>query len=430
MTATSATTVVDAYQYRVRFSRAETATVRRPRLLRGLLDTATHVAEIPCGPGHFLTDYAQAECTVTLVDASPVMLAAAVAHAVEAGLPGERTFPTAAYLQELKLPAEVDLVVAPNAALNQLACQSSLTGILSALRTAVRPGVEVLAQMACTHPGETVDTATFYDAARQVPARARWVVRGPGHRRSPTVSDDETVAGAQEYWQHYYAEQFHAGLGTENILAALMQIPPVNTWADLGCGSESMLWAIALRARRLVAVDIDEQRLQILRQFTAAERPRGVHTTVLRLCGRTDPDAFLTRCRSLAALIRADCLAGPLPTDPHLAPGSFELVTQFGLLGLCRNAEHFTTCFSAFHRLLAPGGWTAGANWVTRHPRGRVALTEQLYRVAATRAGAHLLLLNQIKSADPDFPTVWIYVGTTRRTPPCPPQPSLHHRGS
>ena len=145
-----------------------------------------------------------------------------------------------------------------------------------------------------------------------------------------------------------------------------------------------------------------------------------MHTTALWLCGRTDHGDFLARCRSLAALIHADCLAGPLPADPHLAPSSFELVTQFGLLGLCRDAEHFTTSFAAIHRLLTPGGWTAGANWVARHPRGCVELTEQLYRTAATRAGVHLLLLNRIASADPDFPAVWTYVGQTRRTPPCP----------
>jgi hypothetical protein len=240
----------------------------------------------------------------------------------------------------------------------------------------------------------------------------------------------ETVAEAEEYWRRYYAERFRFGLGTEDILAALMQIPPVDTWADVGSGSESMLWSIALRARRLVAVDVDDQRLEILRQFTAAARPRGVHTTALRLCGRTDPGDFLVRCRSLAALVRADCLAGPLPTDPHLTPGSFELVTQFGLLGLCCTAEHFTASFATIHRLLAPGGWTAGANWVARHPRGRVELTEQLYQTAASRARVRLLLLHRITSADPDFPAVWTYVGRTRRTPSCPPQPHLQHQAN
>jgi len=233
------------------------------------------------------------------------------------------------------------------------------------------------------------------------------------------VSSNETVADAEEYWRRYYAEQFRFGLGTEDILAALMAIPPVATWVDLGCGSESMLWAIALRARQLVAVDVDRTRLEILGQFAELARPRGVHTTALALCGRADPNDFLARCRSLAARVRADCLDGCLPAD--LTETTFDLVTQFGLLGLCRNDEHFTTRFTEIHRLLAPGGWTAGANWVARDPRGRVELTQQLYQNAATQAGVHLLLLKRTTIADPEFPAVWIYVGRTTSCPPAEP---------
>lgn len=168
MTATSdAATVVASYEQRARFARTETATVRRPRLLRGLLDSATHIAEIPCGTGHFLGDYVRVEVSVTLVDASAAMLAAAVEHAVEAGLPADRTFPTLGYLHELHLRDGIDLVVAPNAALNQLAWQAPLIELLTSLRATVCPGAEVLAQVACTQPDAGVDTATFYDAARQ-----------------------------------------------------------------------------------------------------------------------------------------------------------------------------------------------------------------------------------------------------------------------
>jgi hypothetical protein len=234
------------------------------------------------------------------------------------------------------------------------------------------------------------------------------------------MSDVDTVTNAQEYWQRYYADQFHYGLGTEDILATLMQVPPVDNWVDLGAGSESMLWAIGLRARRLVAVDVNPHRLEILRQFTTSGQPRGTHTTALQLCGRTHPDDFTARCRSLTALVHTDCLAGPLPHDPHLTPGSFDLVTQFGLLGLCRDANHFTTTFTHLHRLAAPGGWVAGANWGTRNPRGRVELTEQLYQDVAARAGVRLLLLHRFPSADPDFPAVWTYVGQTKEDTPCP----------
>lgn len=65
---------------------------------------------------------------------------------------------------------------------------------------------------------------------------------------------------------------------------------------------------------------------------------------------------------------------------PHLEPGSFDLITQLGLLGPCRDVEHFTASFTHLHRLLTPGGWTAGANWVACHPEGRVERAEHLLR--------------------------------------------------
>ncbi|SHG79698.1 hypothetical protein [Streptoalloteichus hindustanus] len=163
----SSAAVVASYDGRARFGRTEVAAVRRPRLLRGLLATAAHVAEIPCGAGHFLSSYARTSVAATLVDASAAMLATAVEHAVEVGQRAERTFPMLAYWQEVTLPEDVDLVVVPNAALNQLACQAPLTDLLACLRVAASPGTEVLAQVACTHRDGGVDTATFYDPARQ-----------------------------------------------------------------------------------------------------------------------------------------------------------------------------------------------------------------------------------------------------------------------
>lgn len=162
----AAVAVVSSYAARTRFARAETATVRRPRLLRGLLATAMHVAELPCGAGHFLTDYRDSGLAVTLADASSEMLAEARDHARDVGLPPDRTDTIHAYLQDLVVPEPVDVVVVPNAALNQLACQAPLVEVLAWLR-ASRPGVEVLVQVVCTHPGGGVDTAGFYAPARR-----------------------------------------------------------------------------------------------------------------------------------------------------------------------------------------------------------------------------------------------------------------------
>ncbi|MGH3565798.1 MAG: class I SAM-dependent methyltransferase [Pseudonocardia sp.] len=163
----SSSVVADSYRRRAQFCRAETADARRPRLLRGLLDTTGHVAEIPCGTGHFLTEYAHAGAAVTLVDACPDMLEVATGHADDAGLPADRVHPTLSTMQQLSELSDVDLVVLPGGALNQLARQTPLAQLLAGLRSVLRPGVEVLAQVACTHPGGGIDTATFYDPHRQ-----------------------------------------------------------------------------------------------------------------------------------------------------------------------------------------------------------------------------------------------------------------------
>lgn len=218
----------------------------------------------------------------------------------------------------------------------------------------------------------------------------------------------QTIAGASAYWDQYYGSEFVFGLGTEHILAALQRVPPAGTWADLGAGSESLLWSIALDARHLIAVDRDEQRLHILRAYAGSREPRGSYHTVLDLCGHGQDD-FAARCARLSATLAADCLAGSaLP----LRPGPVDLVTQFGLLGLTTSPGHFTRAWAACHEPLAPGGWAAGANWTATSQPGRVPLDRQLYQAAFARSAMTPLLIEQIPvSGDPDFDSVWIYLG-------------------
>ena len=165
MTGTPAT-VVASYRERTRFAAAEVRAVEPPRLLSGLLREATHVAELPCGAGHFLPDYADRGLAVTLVDGCAEMLALAAERAAERGLPAHRVTARRALVQELAPLREVDLVVMPNAALNQLAAQSPLPTVLAAVRAAVRPGTMVLAQVCCAQPNGTVDASSFYDDRR------------------------------------------------------------------------------------------------------------------------------------------------------------------------------------------------------------------------------------------------------------------------
>jgi SAM-dependent methyltransferase len=154
--------VLAAYDERAVHGGGETRAAT-PRLLAEALTDADHVAEVPCGPGHFLPDYAAADCAVTLVDGSPRMLATAVAAAVRAGIPTRRTRTVSCWVQRLEALHGVDAVIVPNAALNQLGAQTSLPHILGALRAAMTPGARLLAQVLCRHDDGKVDAASFYD---------------------------------------------------------------------------------------------------------------------------------------------------------------------------------------------------------------------------------------------------------------------------
>lgn len=220
-----------------------------------------------------------------------------------------------------------------------------------------------------------------------------------------------TVLDAAPYWDTYYGDTFRFGQGTEHILDLLSQIPPVRSWTDVGAGSESLLWATALDVDHLIAVDADSDRLTTLTEFARAGRPRGVHQVALALRGH-DLGHFTERCRSLTSTLTTDCLQpGPLPTRVFGA----DLLTQFGLLGLCRHTRHFIDAFTRLHTHLPENGLAAGANWAAAPTIGRVHLTHQTYRHAAHHAGLRLLHLDRIPSTDPQFPLVWTYLA--RRMP-------------
>ncbi|WP_063711395.1 class I SAM-dependent methyltransferase [Nocardia asiatica] len=164
--AAETTTVVASYDQRAVFSRAETTSVPRPHGLAQLLATCRHLVEVPCGSGHFLSDYARADVSVTLADANAAMLKEAAEHAHEVGIPESRLSVVQGLLNRLRLPDDVDMVVVPNAALNQLAYQQPLTAVAAALHAAAdRTGVQLLAQVAVTTDAGP-DTATrFFDPA-------------------------------------------------------------------------------------------------------------------------------------------------------------------------------------------------------------------------------------------------------------------------
>lgn len=161
MSAADPVTVVAGYDQRAVFAAADARHTPTPAALPALLAGAEHVVEVPCAAGHHLAAYATAGCRVTLIDANRTMLTAATNRATQAGITSDRCAGVAAFVQSLP-PLEADLLVVPNAAVNQLGCQLDLATLLGHLAHAVPVGARILAPILCTRAADT-DTSTFYD---------------------------------------------------------------------------------------------------------------------------------------------------------------------------------------------------------------------------------------------------------------------------
>jgi SAM-dependent methyltransferase len=150
--------VTSDYAARARRYAAEISNVPKPETLTGLLRPGLRVAEVPSATGHFLTAYRAARAEVVLIDACPAMLQAARQHAATLGAePGLVCSP----IQDLTPDVgPFDMVVMPNAALNQLAAGTSLAELFAAAARLLRRGGLLLAQV--LNPAND-SPCSFYD---------------------------------------------------------------------------------------------------------------------------------------------------------------------------------------------------------------------------------------------------------------------------
>lgn len=212
------------------------------------------------------------------------------------------------------------------------------------------------------------------------------------------------TTSAQTYWRNYHDREFIHGMGTEHVLQALTEIPAADTWADIGSGSESLMWACALDVHTLAAADSDGDRLRLLEQNRSLADPPRTYQMAMHMAGRSADHWSAVRTMNVETAV-VDCLSGKPPFQR-----SFDLVTQFGLLGLCRDRRHFDACFDALARMVRPGGWFVGANWQAADLTGRVVPSRELYTTAIERTGMQCFRAARIVSTDPDYPAVWLSV--------------------
>jgi hypothetical protein len=143
----------------------EIGAVPLPRSLPGLLQRCSGgtVGEVPSGCGHFLSAYAASSCAVTFVDACTAQLVKVRQRATAIGI-GDRVHAVEARVEKLaEAVRPLDVMVVPNASLNQLAAQGPVAELLAAYHATITRGGWAVFQMLCSHPSGRVDAAAFYD---------------------------------------------------------------------------------------------------------------------------------------------------------------------------------------------------------------------------------------------------------------------------
>lgn len=154
---------IEDYAARAAFAEAESRTLPAPAALGALLTAAATVAEVPCGTGHHLDQYAAAGSRVALIDGSEPMLARALQRARTAGIAADRLTASAETIPGLTARPAADLVIVPNGALGQLAAQTSLAEVLADLRGLLAPGGRLIAPVLARHADGRLDAAPYFD---------------------------------------------------------------------------------------------------------------------------------------------------------------------------------------------------------------------------------------------------------------------------
>lgn len=158
-----------------------------------------------------------------------------------------------------------------------------------------------------------------------------------------------------KYFNDYYGSAFKNGQGTEEILDLINKYSTNGTLIDFGSGSNIYFWLLAFnQIDKVKCVDISKEAFYLNEQIRKKELyPKSCDYPI----NKYDKNYEKILNTNIDYLIY-DILNRPLVIDEK-----YDNVSQFGLLGLCRNKGEYIENLSKLFRLLKKDGILLGANW-------------------------------------------------------------------
>ncbi len=165
----------------------------------------------------------------------------------------------------------------------------------------------------------------------------------------------------RQYLKDYFSHAFVPGMGTEAILAALGQHGRGGRWLDLGAGTSTLFWSLALDdVSEIWCCDVVPEALVVLNEFARSSRVPPCYQDVMTLLGK--PASHVAEMR---ARLRTYVVFNALANWPSaMSEDRFDLITAFGTLGIAPNETAFAASVEQIARHLAPGGRAIGTEWI------------------------------------------------------------------
>ncbi len=215
------------------------------------------------------------------------------------------------------------------------------------------------------------------------------------------------------YAEEYYNSSFRENQGTEEILQLLSSYKDGGKWLDVGSGTCTLFWAMALdRITDITCSDMYPEAHKILIDYLEKKGVPKCYTEASKILGLN-----IKNSQKYKKLISNFVLFDALKKWPvRLKKEQYDIITCFGVFGLSKTVEEYIKCFSYFKNVLSKKAIIIGANWkrskffVKTNGGSNSYLSTKLIKEAAFRYKYEIVFLKEKQIiGDPNYDSVIIW---------------------
>ncbi len=213
----------------------------------------------------------------------------------------------------------------------------------------------------------------------------------------------------KNYLENSYKQNFKKNQGIDEILSVIYKFSDGNSWIDLGSGGNSFLWNIPMHTKDMYFCDQYNEVKYVIDELKGEKFNQGCFEYAFNNYSRKTVDELYNQ--EYTFIVR------DLLNNQIFFEKKFDFITQFGLLGLCKNKNEFIIKSNEIINIMNQQGIYIGANWLYSAKRikeqghNNLYLNEKLIKYVAETNKINVKYLKLINiQNDEQFDSVILYV--------------------